>query len=1032
MEDTGDSKQDAPRHLSKARVIGMLFGKDKKLVKEDNNVSDFLHVPSDKLQMTGAAPPPKLPKIDTAQASRWPTAAEINRLRDTSRGRSASPRRPKKGLTVRFTDIKPEIIGEGGDEAESPTIAISERKRSNSHPPTIQQHIKSQELATDAQHEHASQVSKGFRPSPLPRRLTGHSSIPNAGSSQVIGALGNETSRSDSFTARVQADMRAAEGQAFKLGSRSSESPGNESSAVHIGQSSSPNPIPAPATTRPLTQRHAHQRLSPELPRPYSTEGRSSVEIAQQQASTAKPSDVDAGNDFLSRVQHLFKLFQLSAESISPINLSPFNSWVRAASWWFLKGKYNAEMAIKTHPPEAQRSFNGLLQQAHADIAKSLWITKYVIPRHPEFLARGGGDATALIAGSKKTGDFYFADLLERCKELTVCVESLAVYLQRHGALPPPPDEALLPQGLDNTVWITYPSVTPTLANLVRSNGGGAVAPGEYRSPHNISDIMPLGDTEKQFEYSRMFVDLFILGDSAELQRRRFPCILFVSRVRLRKELKITIFSQDGYVALCVSSEGNLSPTWKDISWQVRTGLIDVKLARGFIARVQCSPNDLKTLWNMYDYTLKVHSSFQPRGDENLLFDKTVKTFQYFDRDRQSRVFPKEPMAYCQVRLLEKNLTEVVSAGARNRHSGFRIAVVTSTTTKTLSGISQDLPASRPIQYGFMRGEGDAPALLLKFDDGMSRSSMVLTFKDPSDRSHLHGIISGGVRRDEVVSAFVPVKDFSMTSLPASETQNSLDVLRSLEWQGVRVINRTPTDAPGVADSFDVPSTHLRVIVDSKNGNLIDRINVGSGDIKIRVQLSTNEMMILREPQKDMTISILESQVSKDMSQNLTEFLHKIAELQTIRKYCFLKIEDLHLFQTAVTGFSVLYDGVAQSFAISRRRTVVSIHKKWDASSARLQILRHNKSVQLAAFFENFSHGECMNFILKATDTYESYNRSGKFCLRIVDAKFALPKGEEEGYEGVDKGFVCLDMPDFASEHEDITITFDSEAGMFI
>jgi hypothetical protein len=62
--------------------------------------------------------------------------------------------------------------------------------------------------------------------------------------------------------------------------------------------------------------------------------------------------------------------------------------------------------------------------------------------------------------------------------------------------------------------------------------------------------------------------------------------------------------------------------------------------------------------------------------------------------------------------------------------------------------------------------------------------------------------------------------------------------------------------------------------------------------------------------------------------------------------------------------------------------------------------------------------------VLKSTDTLEGFNRSGKFCVRIVDAKFALPKTDDEPASD----FVCLDMPDYPSEHDDIAIAFDSEA----
>ena len=104
---------------------------------------------------------------------------------------------------------------------------------------------------------------------------------------------------------------------------------------------------------------------------------------------------------------------------------------------------------------------------------------------------------------------------------------------------------------------------------------------------------------------------------------------------------------------------------------------------------------------------------------------------------------------------------------------------------------------------------------------------------------------------------------------------------------------------------------------------------------------------------------------------------------------------------------------------------VVPIYKKWETNGARIQIIQHEKTVQLMAFFSDFSHGKCMNFALKSTDTFESFSRPGKFQIKIVDAKFALPKsGDNET-----GGFVCLDMPDYPGEHDDITLTFDSDKG---
>lgn len=104
---------------------------------------------------------------------------------------------------------------------------------------------------------------------------------------------------------------------------------------------------------------------------------------------------------------------------------------------------------------------------------------------------------------------------------------------------------------------------------------------------------------------------------------------------------------------------------------------------------------------------------------------------------------------------------------------------------------------------------------------------------------------------------------------------------------------------------------------------------------------------------------------------------------------------------------------------------VVPIYKKWEAPLARIQIVRQERVVQLLVFFADFQHGSCMNFVLKGTDLMESFSRSGKFGIRFVDAKFALPKKDEDP----SSNFVCLDMPEYPIEHDDLAISFDTEAG---
>ena len=91
----------------KHRLKG-LFTKGKKVSVTEDNLDDFLHGTSDKLNFPAPTPTPQqLPKIDTQTARRWPTTAEINDL-TLARARSTSPKRNRKGLVVKFSDENPE------------------------------------------------------------------------------------------------------------------------------------------------------------------------------------------------------------------------------------------------------------------------------------------------------------------------------------------------------------------------------------------------------------------------------------------------------------------------------------------------------------------------------------------------------------------------------------------------------------------------------------------------------------------------------------------------------------------------------------------------------------------------------------------------------------------------------------------------------------------------------------------------------------------------------------------------------------
>jgi hypothetical protein len=183
----------------------------------------------------------------------------------------------------------------------------------------------------------------------------------------------------------------------------------------------------------------------------------------------------------------------------------------------------------------------------------------------------------------------------------------------------------------------------------------------------------------------------------------------------------------------------------------------------------------------------------------------------------------------------------------------------------------------------------------------------------------------------------------------------------------------------------------------------------------------------------------------------MAPLLQGIQQASTIRTFTFPSPADLHTFQASLTGYSVTYDGTASTLAIARRRMVVPIYKKWEATQVRLQIVSkasHQPDggvVRVLAFFADgsFSHADALCFRVLGTDVFENVKgtKGAPAAVKLVDAKFSLPHDSHhsnggEGDEGdftfpekVRRKFVNLEGLDYAEEHDDITLGFVDEAG---
>ncbi|KAH9902311.1 hypothetical protein F4778DRAFT_781542 [Xylariomycetidae sp. FL2044] len=779
----------------------------------------------------------------------------------------------------------------------------------------------------------------------------------------------------------------------------------------HLGESPSSTYSSSLHSTSDLSHKATSIMHNPSL-RGYRTTPPEKASSRNDAAAAAAAGD-DALEVFLARTKHLYELFRLHAEQYRPLGTCRPEDLCRAALWWFLKGRIALETCIRDRPadPDGTKSLMRRYQ-AYTDLSKGYWLTEQALPE----IAEG---KYSPVDG--ELGDTRYA--------LVSSLRKLSGSMQRNGFLPP--EEPFLPQTMDKAIWVEYPALSQDIVALLNGRWGSALA--AVQQPiHTMEalEALPLGDSNKFFNYGRVTPEVYLMEQGNTSDRTYFQCVLSIVRLQNDTNLNFVIASQNSTVSLRIQTEKGAGPTWQDVRWRPEACALDVRMPRGFMLLVQCSQQDFRMLWSIYDFANRVQASLYPRKDEAVIHSVTLRGFHYFDANPQSRVFPKDPVGSCQLVLFERLLKEGSPTGTRTFHRGYRVAVVTGAKIRTLSGVSHVYTPQLPIVFALLRGDQRSPLLQVEFNDGKDKGRMVMSFNDDQEREKLLRLISNTyVHKDEEVVADVPLEGMIMSE-SITDSRGGLAAVQRLPWQRARIVNdKYAGDNPPT-----VLAEKLRVEIDSmdKSGvgvvsTISDRVNIGPGEMRLR--LGTKDILtlqVLRQRQLDMTISIMETLVPRESLKEFVNLQNTIQNGQSVRTYRFPSFKDLHAFQAGLTGYSVLFDGIAANFNVSRRRMVVPIHKKWEAGTTRIQVVQQERTVQMLAFFEDWHHGQCMGFALKGTDVFESFSKNGKAGLKLADAKFPLPRlPTEGGGKTDDMAFLSLDQMDYAGEHDDLTVLFD-------
>lgn len=935
-----------PKPVKKPHWREKLFSKDKKdKATADQQIQDFLataqpqkadprdapptvsthHIPSS--QDVANTPPPTLPVIPPISTEKY---AAFKFTDDEPQDPPQPPqhRKPRKGkgLRVGFSDRAPELIGEGGDESEIPTIEISwarqrmrDRKAEQSRrtpsrsPDPSRAHLPTLRVNTSlADGDGRSRRARDQGPSPSWKpplvQNPQEEDLLNAPNTTERGSrLSFRSNDSHSFAERVRDQMQAEEGRALHnryqdvaspaddddeedvssleegpppthsppstlqesiyetppMSVTSQQAPSVRSIVQSIRNPPSPAIHRAPANPSPIDPRmppsltpgspskttSGPPKVPPHEPQPMSqfasplsqssrepsmnTLASPSSQASREPSRSPQPPKFSLRNvanqigdsafaEFKDYIARYDPLLRMAAESVKPLVETSLAEWIRAAVWWFLRGKTRLETfarARATAPPSYAK-------QAVLDLGKALWISENIVPTHYELSRYGSMSVDALLGVVSAAGDKAMADLLNLHQNILNHLRSLSMSIKRNNILALILSDEQSPSQLDTSVWLRYPFFAPDVSAVLSGSASRSMLADKPGKTPSMVYMMPLGDTSRYFSYGTMFVQACVSSSDDEDQQYAMPCALTIIRERSDWYVHAAITSQSQLVNIMIQSDRKQGPTWDDVSWQVRAHSMRVKLPRGFELDVMFKEDDFKTLWNIVKYTQKSEASLEPEVGETVAFENTLKVFQYMDPGTP-KAFPGEALERCRIRLFERSVTVTEGTGTRNAHRGFRLTVLTSPKVKTLSNVRHILGYGSPVVFGLLRGEDGSPALLLKVtEDGRTRS-MLMTFHDVEERTEMHSVLLGMVPQEgETKTPEIPLRSYAIEQPADPASGRSAVTHLQFPAGNVLVIDQEHAFVDhGYGPT--ILSEHLRAFIATEWGSVTDRINLG-------------------------------------------------------------------------------------------------------------------------------------------------------------------------------------------------------------
>ncbi|KAL2057069.1 hypothetical protein ABVK25_002808 [Lepraria finkii] len=407
------------RLLSKHKWRGKLFSTEwrsaESLESTDNDVANFLQganaKPEAKSRPIAIAPRPSI----AADARRF--SVQSSPLENIDVYRRPKPRQ-NKGMRVNFTTASPEIIGEGGDEAELPAreVSISYQRsvgpdRSKAREPAL-----AFDKESSPEGEERPSESEGealFRPTSLQRTPIVLDDIPlethrddgyhdaNAADSVYSTSPGENYKPlpqppikryeqhgyhnvKEIRRKELPRDMPSTSDQVVDSDGRHGTNMGTSkghglvpsldiaSPDTIASNSGTPRPSPQPPANyqkvssssygfpyaEPISQSPPKQAdLPPQTRHQYTKEPSATTESKPLSLrNVTRGLGEDSLDDFDARVRRFNDIFRLGISAQTDMMKVPFVQWIRTATWWFLKGRGALESTVRGRSSGAGRA----------------------------------------------------------------------------------------------------------------------------------------------------------------------------------------------------------------------------------------------------------------------------------------------------------------------------------------------------------------------------------------------------------------------------------------------------------------------------------------------------------------------------------------------------------------------------------------------------------------------------------------------------------------------------------------------------